>query len=1452
MGGKSSTSSQQVTIPPAVLARYNSVNATAEQAAQTPFQAYNGQFVAPLSQTQEAGVANTNTAAGQAQPYYQTATNTLMDAQQATSPYYQAATQALMSGVGQGASGTQDAYSSLYNANAAAQPLQQAGAYNMGQAYAGAQPYNEASAQGLGAAQQAGSNFTAQGYNSAQPYNALATGLGLAGAGSVNAQQIGGQQIGQFMSPYIQSVLQGTEGILNQQNQQAMSGQTGNAIMQGAFGGDRAGIAAANLSQQQQLANAQTYSGILNQGYNQALGAAQQQQGVNLSAAQANRAALQQASGQLAAIGQQQYGQGMGAGQQLFNQGLSGSQQLAAIGQQQYGQGMGLASSETGLGQQLFGQGATTSQQQAALAQQQYAQGLGGASALSGLGQSIYGTGAQTAQQLAALGSGAQSASLAGAQAQLSAGQIEQQTQQAQDTALYNQFLQQQSYPFQTAQFLANIAEGTGALSGSTTTTTQPGGLFSDARLKENIKPIGKTNDGQTIYSYNYKGDHRTQIGLLAQEVEKRHPEAVGLAGGYKTVDYAKATHDAERARRASGGGLVGAEHAYEGYADGGAPGFDPVLAQNMAASESGMFGPYGAAGGLGGQGRVPSANLPVGHLQTAGGLAPQKSGVEQGAQVASLIDSGIKDYGAAKKAFGFGAKPDTSTIKAAPSIDTSDAAKQSIRDRNEAIDPSKSLNADSLDLQGATPVGLSLDGQNFDGLPSWRGGLRGGYADGGMPYNEAGPSIDIPDEQKSTPQLATAQGSPGKGRSSMDDITNMAKIAAMIMANRGGRIGKDDGGSVDSEGNFLASAANDISQGLGSAGNWLLHGLTPEQQKQYGVGPQAALEHLRQTGAGIGAGIKQNLGVASQPDSAPQAPSPAPNSPAPTPQTPPQMQSDPIVIRPRYNEIQLNPPNSTGVSPVSAEIDSSKGPSFEDTGAPIVGAGPGNGPDPMQQHMMSQKGLGGADASAASANAAAATAAAATNNTGLAASHAQQANKNAATAEEKSKVGGAGMIEGALRGIGNGLAGAVGKPADSLLDAANDFGGNMIRGAGAGLKGYGSQLSQGDPNAWIPLLKGIATATAAPTRNFGVALAQGLGSAASAYYPSQQDAAKVQKTYTDIANKQALTRTQNVVTLADLSKIAGIKGMVPVVDPTNTSQYVVNGTHYKFIPVTQANGPLGAASLSAPRKYTYLDKNGGALAAQHNSDYLIAPDAAKAASDEAQRDAAAKAQAARDNLMDINQWAEALSANRTGPLQGGPLQGQATALVTKWNNMIAIAPLPDDAKAKLTVDGKGADAATVAQKMATAKAMGADAAVGQKSFSSLQQAMAATANGSMPRGAALQLAAEAIVKNQRDADRGAYYDEFNNEIKASGGLDRNYMATDANKGFTNAYSDPRYKMEQDKIQKWLEDGTYAKARQILASTGTDPKDVRSRELVTQRLKNAGMLRYFTGGTNGG
>lgn len=65
----------------------------------------------------------------------------------------------------------------------------------------------------------------------------------------------------------------------------------------------------------------------------------------------------------------------------------------------------------------------------------------------------------------------------------------------------------------------------------------------SDERLKEDKKKIGETEDGLGLYSFKYKGDDRTQIGLMAQDVAKKKPSAVKkMANGFLGVDYKKAT----------------------------------------------------------------------------------------------------------------------------------------------------------------------------------------------------------------------------------------------------------------------------------------------------------------------------------------------------------------------------------------------------------------------------------------------------------------------------------------------------------------------------------------------------------------------------------------------------------------------------------------------------------------------------------------------------------------------------------------------------------------------------------------------------------------------------------------------------------------------------------------------------------------------------------------------
>lgn len=69
--------------------------------------------------------------------------------------------------------------------------------------------------------------------------------------------------------------------------------------------------------------------------------------------------------------------------------------------------------------------------------------------------------------------------------------------------------------------------------------------MASDERLKENIKLVGKLNNGMNVYCFNYKGQNQPQIGLIAQEVQKIKPEAVvENEDGYLMLRYDLATED--------------------------------------------------------------------------------------------------------------------------------------------------------------------------------------------------------------------------------------------------------------------------------------------------------------------------------------------------------------------------------------------------------------------------------------------------------------------------------------------------------------------------------------------------------------------------------------------------------------------------------------------------------------------------------------------------------------------------------------------------------------------------------------------------------------------------------------------------------------------------------------------------------------------------------------------
>lgn len=168
---------------------------------------------------------------------------------------------------------------------------------------------------------------------------------------------------------------------------------------------------------------------------------------------------------------------------------------------------------------------------------QNYLQNAGYAPALKQMQQGIVGQGA--AAGLLNSGSTAQSLVNHGA---------------ALDQSFYNNYLQQLSGLSGQGLQAGGLVANTGQQSNSSSTGGSPstlgsiastvGGIasiFSDRRLKTDIEKLRDEPDGLGVYSFRYINQPKTFIGVMADEVAKLRPWALGpIVGGFATVNYGK------------------------------------------------------------------------------------------------------------------------------------------------------------------------------------------------------------------------------------------------------------------------------------------------------------------------------------------------------------------------------------------------------------------------------------------------------------------------------------------------------------------------------------------------------------------------------------------------------------------------------------------------------------------------------------------------------------------------------------------------------------------------------------------------------------------------------------------------------------------------------------------------------------------------------------------------
>lgn len=570
----------------------------------------------------------------------------------------------------------------------------------------------------------------------ATPYYGQASQLAQQSATPLSTTPFSAQAVQQYQSPYTQQVIDSTLANINQQNAGQQNQLTGSAIASGVnpFGGDRAGLASAELARNQDLASNQTIAGLENQGYTQALGQFNTQNTLGLQTGAQNAATAANAAGLESSIGQ------------------------------------GLQASNTADINNL----ATT-------------------------------------------------------------GGLAQQQQQNVDTSNYQQFQNQLQYPYQQLSWLAGITEGAGAGAGGTSSTTTPAPFFSlsDSRMKDDKEIVGKMKDGTPIYRFRYSGSPETQLGLMAQDVEKRNPDAVARSPeGVKFVDYKAATDKSANysaggiARMAGGGVTMGGL--------GGLPGFN-ANSYLQAPYSLGMNAQPG--GGLGAQNLPVVQNaIPQPQQQAAHGMGPPQA---PKANAPTPFDP-LKAIQQAK-----GVQDAYSTVKG----------------WMPKSGPSDPTSLDQLALNNSQGLGTSVGstGAPLDITPTGLAAAPDAAASG------------VADAAAST-LPAAGEAATAAGAEAGADL-----LPLLLLAKRGGRIPHyDDGGPVYDDGGSLASWLN----GLGGNSQPQSAPFDPSMAYAQAAPAQAAPPQATPPSqSGLGSILSGLLGGDSTPAQRPAGGGPAPNS---------------------------------------------------------------------------------------------------------------------------------------------------------------------------------------------------------------------------------------------------------------------------------------------------------------------------------------------------------------------------------------------------------------------------------------------------------------------------------------------------------------------------------------------------------------------------------------------
>jgi hypothetical protein len=347
-----------------------------------------------------------------------------------------------------------------------------------------------------------------------------------------------------------------------------------------------------------------------------------------------------------------------------------------------------------------------------------------------------------------------------------------------------------------------------------------------------------------------------------------------------------------------------------------------------------------------------------------------------------------------------------------------------------------------------------------------------------------------------------------------------------------------------------------------------------------------------------------------------------------------------------------------------------------------------------------------------------------------------------------------------------------------------------------------------------IPLLKGLGTMAASPSRYLGAAILQGVGAGAGAY--EEEAAARLRQEQERQAIDKGSFFTPPGRPYATLKRLPS--GEIITYAEWNRRgrpSYAVDVQQSEAAPAAGAGAQPAAAAPTAAQptagQYNFI----GPAAEQkikedigENSPlYGLQADYYRKASEAAENQVNAAAQGAITNGHTLNTAAKQIAKlPESGVLSAGPLNSFLVSAAATYNNAIDIAAAANPNLKQLKFDTKDIDPSIFLTKLNAALGFGEVSGAHERSMMALRTALMSNPSGNIPKSTANQIIANMMVENRRMLDEKNHLEEYKQRSSELSGEPGLYSAQSAREAFrkNENYSDVAYANDSNKIEKMM------------------------------------------------